>query len=211
MINFIVSFDDLDPVLGKYFHKSHLDFYEFISEHPVLLNEYKEIPTSKTYRHYIDKTTRQYNSKSFVYIIYSHGNANEFRCAGMPYICSSNANNFINSFVYSTACLTGKKLAHDLINNGCKTFVGYKEVSYAFLGKYRDISINCDNYALKMFLLMDVSIEEAVNSMKKYITQQIDKLDKNYENPLYTARLAANREALICIGNTLLKKEDIFI
>lgn len=212
MINFIVSFDDLDPALGKYFRESHVDFYDFISEHPNLLNAYKEISTSGICIDYINKITKKYNSKPFIYIAYSHGNPNEFRCAGMPYIWYSNTKNFINSFIYSTACHTGKNLAYNLIDNGCKIFVGYKEESYVFLkDEFRRISINCDNYALKMFLLMDVSIEEAVNSMKRYITQQIDRLDENAEDPLYMAKLTANREALVCLGNTSLKKEDVFI
>ena len=212
MINFIVSFDDLDPILGKYFCESHVDFYDFISEHRDLLNVYKEISTSGIYIDYINKITRKYNSKPFIYIAYSHGNPNEFRCAGVPYIWCSNAKNFVNSFIYSTACHTGEKLAYDLIDNGCKIFVGYKKESYVFLkDEYRRISINSDNYALKMFLLMNVSIEEAVNSMKRYITQQIDKLDQNNEDPLYMANLAANREALVCLGSTSLKKEDVFI
>lgn len=212
MINFIVSYDDLNPSLGEYFYECHLDFYNFIIEHPDMLNVYEKIPTAKTYIDHINKATTKYNSKPFVYIAYSHGNQNEFRCNGMPYICSLNVKYFTNSFLYSTACHTGKKIAYDLIDKGCITFVGYKETSHAFLKEeYRRISINCDNYALKMFLLMDVTIEEAVNSMKRYITQHIDRLDEFKENPLYMAKLVANREALVCIGNSLLKKGDILI
>lgn len=211
MINYIVSFDNLNPSLGKYFYECHEDFHNFIIEHPELLNDYEEIPTSKTYIHYINKTTIKYNSKPFVYIAYSHGNSTQFGCNGIPYICSLNAGCFINSFFYSTACLTGKKIAYDLIDKGCKVFVGYKEPSHVFTkDEYRKISINCDNYAIKMFLLMDVTIGEAVNSMKRYITREIDKLDAKAEDPIYISALIANREALVCLGDSSIKKDDIY-
>lgn len=211
MINYIVSFDNLNPSLGKYFRECHEDFYNFIIEHPELLNDYKTIPTAKTYIHYINKNTERYNSRPFIYIAYSHGNSTQFRCNGMPYISSLNARNFINSFFYSTACLTGKELAYDLVKNGCKVFVGYKEPSQVFLKEeYRNISINCDNYAIKMFLVMDVTIGEAVNSMKRYINREIDKLDAKAEDPIYISALMANREALVCIGDSSIKKSDIY-
>lgn len=211
MINFIITYDDINKSLGSYFQECHCDFHNFIIENHEIMSIYEEMGSNKTSMEYINTMTSKYNSKPFIYIAYTHGNQNEFVCNGIPYICARNTINFNNSFIYSTACYTGKKIAHNLLEDGCVTFVGYKDASHVFINEnYRRISINCDNYALKMFLLMDVTIEDAVNSMKRYITSKIDKLEEFHEDPLYMASLVANREALVCLGNKALKKKDVY-
>ena len=62
-----------------------------------------------------------------------------------------------------------------------------------------------------MFMTSDTSIGKAFNSMKDHYTNKIDRLMELREDPLFIGALTANREALICLGNKELKKEDLFV
>jgi len=152
------------------------------------------------------------NSYPFILIAYTHGFENGLRCNGSTYISNHNCNLFRNSLFYSTACLIGKELGPALIENGCKTFVGFNEESEVFEKVYfRDICLNCDNYALKLLMISDKTIGQSFEAMKRYYTDQIDHLIEIGEDPVFIASMRANREALVCIGDRNLRKEDLYI
>lgn len=207
----MVLCDNLDLNLGAYFSRSEMDFYDFINEQTCLIKNYEQIYSNQANLDNINLITSKYNNKPFIVISYTHGAPTKLSCNGVPLVYSSNTHLFANSLFYSTACLVGRQLAYELINNGCKTFVGFKEESLVPVNEeYHTIFINCENYALKMFLLMNVTIGDAFNSMKNYMNQQIDKLIEIYGDPICASFLNANKEAFICIGDTTIKKEDMF-
>lgn len=97
---------------------------------------------------------------------------------------------------------------------GCKAFVGFNEETSVIFENlsYRQTFIECDNFALKMFMMMsDVSIGHAFNAMKNYYTNRIDRAMEFGEDIVFTSFLRENRDALICLGNKNLKKEDLFL
>lgn len=212
MINYLVSYDDQDCRLGEYFADSEKDLRSFLDGNEYLRKNYEKIHSRIANEAYMDLILPKYNSTPFVFVAYTHGDSDAILCQGAKVVNTHNSCQFSNSLFYSTACLTGRVLGHDLINKGCLVFVGYCEPSIAFLqGEYRRLSIECDNFALKLWLSSDIEIDEAVSGMRSHYNEIIDELYENNEDPLYMGALVANREALICIGDISIKREYFYI
>ncbi len=212
MINFVIAFDNKNSELGTYFEASHEDIKNLLEEQQDSVNSCLGISTVTCNMAYIDIEIAKLNQQPFIFIAYTHGLDNCLKCGGNPFISIDNCHHFSNSLFYSTACLIGRKLAPELIKNGCKTFIGFKEESEVFQSdRYKQIFIECDNYAIKMFLTSNNSIGDSFDSMKRNYTNKIDYLHQIGEDPLFIGSLIANRESLIFLGDKSLKKEDFFI
>ncbi|GHT57595.1 hypothetical protein AGMMS50239_00190 [Bacteroidia bacterium] len=213
MINIVIAFDNQNVELGSYFDDCKKDIVEFFNEQNGLVQSCCEIPSPQCNVAYIDVRIPQLNSNPFIFIAYTHGIEDGLRCSGDSFVSTANSHHFTNSLFYSTACLAGRKLAPDLINKGCKAFIGYMEESEVFKNAiYKQTFIECDNYALKMLLIVpEATVETSFVAMKNHFTNKIDRLQEMGESPLFTASLVANREALICLGDKNLKKEDLFV
>lgn len=204
MTKILIASDEADEKLGSYFKESQDDIYGFLEEKN-LQGVCQLIPSAKCTQDDIISLTPE---NPFIFIAYTHGNSGALRCNGADFVSSQNSSNFVDSFFYSTACLTGEKLAQQLIDDGCKAFIGYRKESMAFgSDHYKTIFINCDNSGIKALLDgSNVTIESAYEKMKKYITQQIDRLI-NIKDVMVASELVDNREALICLGDKTLMKE----
>lgn len=212
MINIVIAFDNQNAELGSYFEECKKDIVDFFNEQNGLVQLCCEVPSPQCNAVYIDIRIPQLNSTPFIFIAYTHGIEDGLRCGGDSFVSTVNSHHFTNSLFYSTACLVGRKLAPDLINKGCKAFIGYKEESEVFKNAiYKQTFIECDNYALKMLLTVpDATVGTSFAAMKNHFTNKIDRLQEIGESPLFIASLVANREALMCIGDKNLKKEDLF-
>jgi hypothetical protein len=161
---------------------------------------------------YVDIVIPRLNPTPFLFVAYTHGVEDGLICNGNAFVSTNNSHNFENSLFYSTACLVGKELAPDLINKRCRAFIGFKDESKVLFedSSYRKVFMDCDNYALKKFMMSDTTIEEAFEAMKKYYTTKIDHY-LSIKDLLVAGDLVENREALVCLGDKNLKKEDLFI
>jgi hypothetical protein len=212
MINIVIAYDNQNAGLGQYFEDCQKDIVALLEEQGQLVNSRSTVPSPQCNVAYIDIAIPQINSNPFIFIAYTHGIDDGLKCNGVSFVSTGNCHHFTNSLFYSTACLIGRKLAPELINKGCKAFIGFKEESEVFQNaSYRKIFIECDNYALKMFLTSDTTVEQSFNSMKNHYTNKIDHLMELGEDPLFIGALIANREALICLGDKNLKKENFFV
>ncbi|GHT04357.1 hypothetical protein FACS189423_06920 [Bacteroidia bacterium] len=214
MINVVIAFDDKDAALGKYFEDCQEDIFFILEDQSVFINSCFRVSQLKCNVSYIDTVISQLNCDPFIFIAYTHGIANGLRCNENSFVSVANGHHFSNSLFYSTACHIGKSLAPELIKKGCKAFIGFKEASSVIFknANYRKIFLECDNFALKMFLTVpNTSIKQAFDAMKNYYTTKIDYLRDVLEDPIVAGYLLANREALICLGNENLKKEDLFL
>jgi hypothetical protein len=212
MINIVIAFDNQNTVLGQYFEDCQTDIRMVLDEQTQLVISSTIVPSGSCNEAYLDQVIPQLNSYPFVFIAYTHGIENGLRCNGSTFISKHNCIHFKNSLFYSTACLIGRELGPELINKGCRTFVGFNEESVVFdNATFRDIFLKCDNYALKLFMISDKTIGQSFEAMKQYYTSQIDRLMELGEDPVFIGSLTANREALICIGDMYLKKEDMNI
>lgn len=210
MIKIISAIDEKDSRLGKYFEDSQSDILSFLEEQE-LLEDYHSINAECCNVAYIDSLLSKITVEPFIFIVYTHGNEKALCCNGANYVSENNSHHFKNSLFYSTACLVGKKLAPNLIEHGCKAFIGFTEESQAFeKDDYKEISINCDNAGIKALLSTKITVEQAFDMMKSYYSQQIDKFNE-VKDILFAAELTANREALILLGNGSLTKDDFDI
>lgn len=212
MINIVIAFDNENVDLGQYFDDCQKDVTDFLDEQAHLVKSCTKVPSSRCNVAYIDMAIPQLNSNPFVFVAYTHGIDDGLRCGAGSFISMDNCHHFENSFFYSTACLIGKKLAPELISKGCKAFIGFKEESEVFRNvSYRQIFIECDNFAFKMFMTSDASVGESFDAMKNHHTNKIDRLIEFGEDPIFVGSLIANREALVCLGDKTLRKEDLFV
>jgi hypothetical protein len=213
MINIVIVFDNQNAELGSYFDDCKKDIVDFFDEQNGLVQSCFEVSSPQCNMAYIDIQIPRLNSNPFIFIAYTHGIEDGLRCSGVLFVSTVNSHHFTNSLFYSTACLVGKKLAPDLINKGCKAFIGYMEESEVFKNaNYKQTFIECDNYAIKMLLTVpEATVGTSFTAMKNHFTNKIDRLQEMGESLLFTASLVANREALTCLGDKNLKKEDLFV
>jgi hypothetical protein len=212
MLNIVIAFDNQNVVLGQYFEDCQRDIVALLDEQNHMVKLCSLVPSAKCNVAYIDIAIPQLNSNPFIFIVYTHGLDEELKCNGAAFITMDNCHHFANSLFYSTACLIGKKLAPELIKTGCKAFIGFKEETEVFKNSlYRQTFIECDNYALKMFITSNTSVGQSFDAMKNHYTTKIDRLVEFGEDPLFIGSLTANREALICLGDRDLKREDFFV
>lgn len=211
MIKILIAFDDVDIVLGNYFNENKIRISDIFND---TFNDKGRIclfDNSMCVENTISDILPNENSNPFVFVAYTHGNEDSLYCNHLPFVSDKNSNLLKNSLFYSTACKIGINLGHNLIINGCFTFVGFDDLSWVFNDPANwKINIDCDNYALILFLTKDIEIKEAVNLSKSYHENRIDYLRQIGENPLYMTALNKNKNALICLGNQNLMRSDLF-
>ncbi|WPQ63409.1 hypothetical protein SIO70_00845 [Chitinophaga sancti] len=206
MASFGISFDDSHVRLGTYFRKSKDDIITFINDKCNTAN-ISELNASLCTIANIDRTMPLLNQSNFVFIAYSHGKDDALEVDGELYIQAGvNSYLFSNSFFYSMACNTGNILGGDLIVNRSHGFIGYMDEAIALPEPYEKLSIDCDNYALKKFIL-GATLKDAYDEMKEFFNQQIDFL-LNQGEFLWASSLRRNRDALIMHGNGALTFEE---
>jgi len=213
MINFIVAYDNQDDHLGEYFEDCKNQLFRVLAEHSEFVNGVvHEIDGNLCNDVYIDMTIPSYNTNPFIFIAYSHGSEKALCCGNNRYVEKGvNAHHFVNSLFYTTACSVGKELGEHLIGQGCLAFVGYEKTINVYQQDGNiEISRNCDNAGIIAFLSENITIFEAYTKMKKYYTQQIDRLN-NIKDIVFAADLVETRDALVCLGDKNLKKEDFFL
>jgi hypothetical protein len=213
MINFVIAIDDQNPALGVYFEDCKNDIVALLDEQKRLVKSSLQIASNQCSEVHINSAIPPLNSNPFIFIAYTHGADNGLRCNGAYFVSVNNCHHFANSLFYSTACFIGKKLAPELINKGCKTFIGFIEDSNVIFENPIDkkVFIDSDNFGIKMFLTSNVTIGESFEAMRNFYTQKIDYYQETLRSPLIASCLVTNREALICLGNKNLKKEDLFL
>ena len=213
MINFVIAFDNQNSELGQYFEDCKNDIVSILDEQSYLVKSSSQIASNRCNLAYIDISIPQINSNPFVFIAYTHGIEDCLRCNGASFVSIDNSHHFKNSLFYSTACFIGRKLAPKLINNGCKTFIGFNDESKVLFENpvYKKAFIDSDNFAIKMFITSDVTIGQAFEAMKNHYSNKIYRAVELGEDPIFIGILEANKEALICLGDKNLKKEDLFI
>jgi len=200
MAKFSIAFDHADAKLGHYFQSSRDDISAFITQHN---NEHlvHEIPSANCTQAYIDGYMPSLNGERSLFIAYSHGNNEFLSSVNGKYILSpENTGYFTNCFLYSMACNTGKILGPDVVSKGCITFIGYKDSAYALLGDEKQLSIDCDNKAIKVFM-NGSSAENAVIAMKTFLKESIRVLVKN-KKALKAGYLRHNLAVLVIYGDS---------
>jgi hypothetical protein len=209
MISINIAFDDQDTGLGSYFQECKQDLIDFLEDRRINDgDEYTidEIHTTRCNEVYIDHRISSINANNFLFIAYSHGDADCLTAGGEAYVhLDKNTHLFNNSFFYAVACLTGARLGQNLVDSGCHVFIGYKDPFYVLNGKLQ-LSVNCANIGIKMFL-SGKSAEEAFRLIESYYNQEIDRL-VFFSDIMAASVLAGNKNALVLVGRNDLTIED---
>lgn len=208
MIRVVASIDEKDPILGPFFNECGHRLQTLLTDSNLQQGHF-QINSQKCNSAYIEITLPQkVENKPFIFIAYTHGNEKALISQGSQYVYGENAHVFNGSLMYSMACLTGKTLGGLLIENGCRSFIGYTESSMAFLGEgYKEITIKCELSGLNCFFNSGLTIKESFVKMKSYYEYQIDQLSL-CADVLARANLVANSEALILLGDPNVKASD---
>lgn len=212
MIRILIASDDLDVRLGGYFKACKGEMMTVINAE---IDEGKslhveEILPNNCNNAYINIKYAEFKEIPFIWVSYSHGNENSIMVNGSSLISAGDDNSiFSNTLFYTNSCLSGKFLGPDLINQNCRSFIGYDQSIVAFKNENQEISLKCDNVGLISFLTADVTAYDAFNDMKKYYTQQANRL-LDLGDILSSGLLINAREALVFHGDESLKKTDLF-
>lgn len=146
------------------------------------------------------------NKENFLFIAYCHGKEDGLTVNGCTYLESKkNTHLFVNSFFYAIACLTGKNLSYDLIDNGCHSFIGYRE-PFIFPTENFYLAVECGNYALKQFI-KGHNVGDSFAAMKSYYNEKIDELVASDEI-IRACFMTRNAESLVLLGRDDLTIQD---
>lgn len=208
MIEFIIAYDEENDSLGNYFNDCQQDITDLLENNVNVTLQH--IPSRQCNAAYIDIRISALTPNPFIFVAYSHGIEDALKCKGDSFISLNNCHHFIHSLFYSTACLIGRELGNELITKGCKAFIGFIEKStVSFVEQFQRTFIQCDNYALHAFMTMDnITIGGAFEMMKDFYTSQIDRI-LELGDPICAGYLMKNRDALVCLGDKNLKKENL--
>lgn len=208
MIYIISAVDSRDKSHGDYFKKDEENLVQIITgEH--LESGHLCIESDKLNSAYIDiALPKKMEDKPHIFVVYTHGQEDSLICSGSKFVSLDNASSLKNTFVYSTACSCGKVLGPNLIEKGCRVFIGFEKSAVSLnCVDYVDISVNCDNSGIASFLIDDITTEECYNRMKKYYDYQISQLEK-FKDVIFRAELAANKNSLVLWGDRNLTRKD---
>lgn len=199
MINTIVAYDDIDGRLGNYFNKSYLHLDELKVQPNISITG---ISGSNCLENNINVVMPPLNQKNFVFVGLSHGAEDGLSLMGVDnYVNVNNANLFLNSFFYSTACHIGKELGKILLGHGCKCFIGYTDVSEAPLNEeHENLFIECELHALRNFYLTTNSIKVLYDEMIAFTDEKFIELASG-NDILDAMALVRNRDCMTIVGN----------
>lgn len=207
MTNFLVAYDDNVDDLGDYLNSCYEDIRSYL-ESLGFINAIYLDGLSCNYST-VKSSVQSFEGRSFIFIGYSHGLSDRLSTSNSIYVSSKNSIYFTKSLFYSCACLTAKKLGPKLLEDGCFTFIGYKDKVFVNEKKY-EIFIECKNSGIKYFLHYNSTIFEAFNYMKRIHLERIDELVEGDDDDFFAASsLNANLSSLVLLGNKGLKLSDL--
>lgn len=205
-----MAYDGVDARLGQYFANCKTDLLSTISmeaesgiSFPV-----HEVESKNCRLEYLELTLGRLKDLPFVMIAYTHGTEDSLVADGAVFLRSGqNHSFFAKSFLYTTSCLAGKKLGPDLIEQGCRVFIGYEEPVIAFKDDRSDISLKCDNLGMTLFLTSDITAFDAYKMMKSHYSIAATK-QLRFGDPLASGLIISSREALVFHGDMNATRRD---
>ncbi|RTZ01334.1 hypothetical protein EKM02_06180 [Flavobacterium sp. RSP49] len=206
MIKTLISYDDQDYTLGAYFQKSYEELTSRI-KNPKIAPNYLDgsMCTFDGVRDGINAN----NSDKFVFVAFSHGDEDCLQTSSESYVDSTNCPSFKSSLFYSTACSCSSKLGPELIENGCYSFIGYRDTVLIHPDYHNDF-IDCEIHAIVEFFNTEITIGEAYKSMHdKYDETVLRLVSGSIVDTLIASTLVGNQSLLTILGNKDLILSDL--
>jgi hypothetical protein len=211
MIKIVVAYDDNDSALADYFEESYnnlLPTMQATNVTPTIV--LRGLQCNETN---INNAVNPLKANPFLFVGLSHGdeNGNYLLTDNDDYVSPANSVNFTNSLFYTTACNAGLGLRENLLQHGCKVFIGYADNSKAPLNEdYNSLFIDCELYALKQFISSDSTIDELFNEMMNYTQTKIDWLFDNNEI-VEAMDLQSNKDCMMIDGDGTLTRQHFLL
>lgn len=207
MIKILTICDDRDKDVGDYFVHSLLYLYYGVDDQEDNIT-ISEILSNNCTLDLVENKLNELNSDLFIFVPFTHGNDSSQSCNGINYANLENAKLYNNSLFYTSACLSGLILGHELVRSGGEAFLGYSNEILIYFD-YQDVFIECENYGLIQFMKNGISVNDIISVMYEKYTLESDKLlEGGTEGIMISAQLIRNRDALVYFGNCELVKED---
>jgi hypothetical protein len=207
MIKIVVAYDDNDSALADYFEESYNNF--LLSMQAANVNPTTVLRGLQCNEANINNAVNPLKANPFLFVGLSHGDetGNYLLTENDAYVSRDNSVNFTNSFFYTTGCNAGLDLRECLMQHGCTVFIGYTNNSKAPLNEdYNSLFIDCELYALKLFISSDSTIDELFNEMLNYTQTKIDWLfDK--DEIVEAMDLQSNKDCMIIAGEGSLTRQ----
>ena len=192
MTNFLIACDHKDPGLGQFLN----DILIILCERCELLgNDFNtELVDTDSYLAYpLVNIIQSFNSSPFLFLVLAHGSDNAVFINDAEIINISNSDLFNKSFFYAISCSTAVNLGPALIENGCKTYIGYNDEVTIIL-PYQDIFKNCQIFGIEKFINDKITSNECFQQMIEKYNTEIDELYN--EDAFAASYLLANRASL---------------
>jgi hypothetical protein len=193
MIKVIIAFDEKDEKLGVYFEKCSESVKALLDKD---LHDFQLWPSQSLNPVIFDIKSVNLESKAFLFIAYSHGTEYSL-IAPEEFVHSGNLNVFRDTFFYTFSCLAGSKLGPELINNGCKSFIGYHSEVHIIVGYLNEFEF-CTNAGIYAFIDKKTSWESYEAIINAYNSQ----IDSTYmSNFIVASTMRNNRDSLVFYGD----------
>ena len=178
MIQILIPYDNEDASRGEYFTASQEDFTSKIADLENIV--YNLLTTQQCLSNTVDTFIANLNENSFILIGYLHGNDEELLVSTTSYINTRNAYYFANSLFYACSCSAANTLGKELMNNGCKIFLGYNSTISTVKNETEPIFYHCENAFLVHFVSTNSTIQECLGHMYDEYERMKIHLSKNH-------------------------------
>lgn len=195
MINILLAFDEEDDDIGSFNQGCKEDFEEFF----VNKNNHNITYIGTSTLTEIEVQSKTAPLSSFIFAAYSHGDIDKLVSKNGAYVSKNEGiKTFKDSFFYTVSCLSANELGTELINNGCKSYFGYKTQFSSWQG-YICFSA-CANYGFFKFIEGN-STHTVYDLMIENYNKHIDDMYK--DDMFQAAILLENRNGLIRLGEDI--------
>jgi hypothetical protein len=198
MINVLIAYDNQDKDLGEFCLQCYYHVFQYFQNkngyNPIFIDS--NILTKKN----IENTIANFDGNTFICLAYSHGTEDALCCDNENYVDLTNSYFFGNSFFYTFSCNSAKELGERLIDEGCKSFIGFENEALIVFEKVSHF-VECANYGIIRFFEGENAVT-AFNQMIDNYDETIDRLreEEDKEFP-FIAELTKNRNALTFLGD----------
>ena len=196
MVDTFFAFDTNDSTAGEFYQKCKEDIESFCSKIGIDITFFSNDGLNEEFIY-----SELKKSETFIFGAYSHGGDNRLVAGeGIPYISTEMDNTcFKNSFFYTYSCHSAKLLGLNLVDNGCRCFIGYNK-KIGIWDTYKDFFVKTANYGIKLFFQGKTTVD-VLAAMNDEYNRQIDTLYKI--DFMAAADLEENRDALVIIGENI--------
>ena len=207
MLNFLITYDNIDVSLGDYFKGCYSDIDDHlngIDKKNIVALDGKLCTLTE-----IEKGISTFRANQFIFIGFSHGKSDALVASHVDYVNFNNAYQFQNSFFYTCSCLSAVSLGPELERNGCLAYIGYNE-EVKLVIRFEDTFRKCKNSGIKFFVSGDKTIAETEKFMLETYAKEVELLsESSFDTFVAAALLRSNMTALVCLGNKNLTLTDL--